>query len=132
LASVDSGPLGSPSAATAAIEDLKQQEAITAPDGAWLVSLARELVEQRLAADSHTVTEIRSVYRWAGEVHDRPEARLALHTRTELVPALTRYVRERHPYEVPCVIAWSIEGGNPDYLAWIIAETRAAGDNDQG
>lgn len=30
-----------------------------------------------------------------------------------------------HPYEVPCVIALPIAQGNPAYVAWIRAETRA-------
>ena len=97
---------------------------ITAPDGAWLVALARELVEHRLCAGSHIVTEIRSVNRWEGEIYDRAEGRVALHTRTALVPVITRYVRQRHPYEVPCVVAWPILDGSSDYLTWIVDETR--------
>jgi periplasmic divalent cation tolerance protein len=97
---------------------------ITAPDSEWLIALSRALVENRLCAGSHTVAEIRSVYRWQGETVDRTEARVALHTRLSLVPEIDAFVKERHPYQVPCVIAWPIAGGNPDYLEWIIRETR--------
>jgi periplasmic divalent cation tolerance protein len=97
---------------------------ITAPDPSWLAAFARKLVDARLCAGSHIVTEIRSVYRWQGQIEDRPEARVALHTRASLVPEITRVTAEHHPYEVPCVVAWPISDGNPDYLAWIVAETR--------
>jgi periplasmic divalent cation tolerance protein len=96
---------------------------ITAPDAKWLAEFTRRLVEDRLVAGAHEVTAIRSIYRWAGEVHDRPEARVALHTRTELVPAIADRADAEHPYEVPCVVALAIETGSPAYLDWIRTET---------
>ncbi|WP_041775609.1 divalent-cation tolerance protein CutA [Blastococcus saxobsidens] len=98
---------------------------VTAADGDWLAGFTRTLVEERLVACGHQVTPIRSVYRWDGAVHDEAEARVALHTRRSLVPAVVARTEELHPYEVPCVIALPLVGGNPDYLAWIAAETRA-------
>jgi periplasmic divalent cation tolerance protein len=96
---------------------------VTAADAEQLARLTRTLVEERLAACGHQIAAIRSVYRWQGMVHDEPEARVALHTRRSLVDAVTARVVELHPYDVPCVIALPLVGGNPDYLAWIAAET---------
>jgi periplasmic divalent cation tolerance protein len=97
---------------------------ITADDADRLVALTRTLVEERLAACGQTVTGVRSIYRWEGEVHDDPEARVALHTRRSLVPAVVERTRSLHTYEVPCVIALPLVDGNPDYLRWVVAETR--------
>ncbi|MGY1835258.1 divalent-cation tolerance protein CutA [Blastococcus sp. SYSU DS0510] len=97
---------------------------ITAADADWLAGFTRTLVEERLAACGHHTAPIRSVYRWQGEVHDEPEARVALHTRRALVPRIVARTRELHPYDVPCVIALPLVGGNPDYLRWIDEETR--------
>jgi periplasmic divalent cation tolerance protein len=97
---------------------------ITAADADWLAGFTRTLVEERLAACGHLLTPIRSVYRWDGAVHDEPEARVGLHTRRSLVPAIVARTAERHPYDVPCVIALPVADGNPDYLAWVLAETR--------
>ena len=97
---------------------------VTAPDADALAGLTRTLVEDRLAACGHQIAGIRSVYRWDGAVHDEPEARVALHTRSALVEALTSRVLQLHSYDVPCVIALPLVGGNPAYLAWIAAETR--------
>jgi periplasmic divalent cation tolerance protein len=96
---------------------------VTAADADWLAGFTRTLVEERLAACGHQVAAIRSVFRWEDEVHDEPEARVALHTRRSLVPAITARADELHPYDVPCVIALPLVGGNPAYLAWIAAET---------
>ena len=99
---------------------------ITAGDAGWLAGFTRTLVEKRLAACGHLVDPVRSVYRWQGEVHDEPEARVALHTRRSLVPAIVARTTELHPYDVPCVLALPVTGGNPEYLAWVLAETREA------
>ena len=98
---------------------------VTAADADWLAGFTRTLVEERLAACGHVTGPIRSVYRWQGAVQDEGEARVALHTRRSLVPAVVERTRELHPYEIPCVIAMSLVGGNREYLQWIVAETRA-------
>jgi periplasmic divalent cation tolerance protein len=98
---------------------------VTAEDADWLAGFTRTLVEERLAACGHRVAAIRSVYRWQGEVHDEPEARVALHTRRSLVPAIVARTQQLHPYDVPCVIALPLVDGNPAYLRWIAEETRS-------
>jgi periplasmic divalent cation tolerance protein len=97
---------------------------VTGSDAEWLSGYTRTLVEERLVACGHQFAAIRSVYRWEGAVHDEPEARVALHTRRSLVPAITARADELHPYDVPCVIALPLADGNPAYLAWVAAETR--------
>jgi periplasmic divalent cation tolerance protein len=97
---------------------------ITAEDPEWLADFTRALVADRLAACGQNISRIRSIYRWEGEIQDESEARVALHTRASLVPAIVKRANEDHPYDVPCVIALPITDGNPDYLAWISAETR--------
>ena len=99
---------------------------VTAADADWLAGLTRTLVEERLAACGHVISPIRSVYRWQGGVQDEPEARVALHTRRSLVPAVVQRTQELHPYDIPCVIAMSLTGGSPEYLRWIVDETRDA------
>jgi periplasmic divalent cation tolerance protein len=97
---------------------------VTAADADWLAGFTRTLVEERLVACGHVTGPIRSVYRWQGAVHDEPEARVALHTRRSLVPAVIARTTELHPYDIPCVIALSLKDGNPEYLRWIVDETR--------
>lgn len=96
---------------------------ITAPDADWLANFTRRLVEDRLAACGHTIHSIRSIYRWGGEIHDETEARVALHTRRSLVPAITEAANRDHPYDVPCAIALAVIDGNPDYISWVLDGT---------
>jgi periplasmic divalent cation tolerance protein len=97
---------------------------VTGSDSEWLSGYTRRLVEERLVACGHQLATIRSVYRWEGVVHDEAEARVALHTRRSLVPEVVERTAELHPYDVPCVIALPLVGGNPDYLRWVVRETR--------
>ena len=97
---------------------------VTATDADWLAGFTRTLVEERLAACGHVIPAVRSVYRWEGAVHDEAEARVGLHTRRSLVPAIVARTSELHPYDVPCVLAVPLVGGNPAYLEWLAAETR--------
>jgi len=96
---------------------------ITADSAEWLAGFTRRLVEDRLAACGQQVASIRSIYRWQGEVHDDPEARVALHTRLELVPRIVERADAEHPYDVPCVIALPVVAANPAYAEWVVRET---------
>jgi periplasmic divalent cation tolerance protein len=101
---------------------------ITADDEKWLADLSRALVEERLVACGQLINTVSSTYRWAGEVQTEREARVALHTREALLPALIDRVRAEHTYEVPCVIALPIILGNPDYVEWVLASTAEPGE----
>jgi periplasmic divalent cation tolerance protein len=97
---------------------------VTAADADWLAGFTRTLVEERLAACGHVLAGVRSVYRWNGAVQDEAEARVGLHTRRSLVPAIVARTEELHPYDVPCVIAVPLVGGSRAYLRWIAEQTR--------
>lgn len=96
---------------------------ITGPSAEWAADLAQCLVGERLAACAHISSEVRSVYRWEGAIHNDPEARLHVHTRAALVPRLAARVDDLHEYDVPCLFALPMVDGLPAYLDWIEAET---------
>ncbi|MBO3743529.1 divalent-cation tolerance protein CutA [Actinoplanes flavus] len=97
---------------------------ITAADPEWLAAFTRRLIEDRLAACGQQITAIRSLYRWDGAIQDDPEARVALHTRLDLVDRIIERADAEHPYDVPCVLALPILTANPAYIAWVQAETQ--------
>ena len=87
--------------------------------------IARTLVEERLAACANVISPIDSFYWWQGKVNEEREVALFAKTRVELVEAVIARVRALHSYSVPCVVALPILAGNPAFLDWIGAETRA-------
>jgi periplasmic divalent cation tolerance protein len=97
---------------------------VTAPTAEAAAEIARALVEEGLAACGNVIPGIRSIYRWAGEVHDDAEALLVLKTERRLVPAMKERLPALHPYQVPELVALPVEDGLAPYLAWIAASVR--------
>ena len=95
------------------------------PERAAAERLADMLIEKRLAACVNILAPCRSVYRWKGAVQHDEEHPMLIKTTAERYPALEQALREGHPYELPEIIAVSIERGLPAYLAWMAAETKA-------
>ncbi|WP_298725515.1 divalent-cation tolerance protein CutA [uncultured Ferrovibrio sp.] len=98
----------------------------TAASVAEAEKIAEAVVGQRLAACANIIPGMRSVYWWQGKLEKGEEAVLILKTRRDLVPQVTEAVKQAHSYAVPCVLPLPVgEGGNPDYVNWLLAETSA-------
>ena len=94
----------------------------TCPNEEVARGLAGCLVENRLAACVNILPEIRSIYRWQGELQEDGEALMIMKTSRQAYPALEARLLEDHPYDVPEVIAVPLEAGSRNYLDWIAAE----------
>jgi periplasmic divalent cation tolerance protein len=89
-------------------------------------SIARTLVEQRLAACAQIVGPITSIYRWHGQIETAAEWQCCAKSRRNLYGAIERAILQIHPYEVPEILALPILNGSPTYLAWLDSELRPA------
>jgi periplasmic divalent cation tolerance protein len=96
------------------------------PDSASAFNLAREVVHLRLAACANVLAPVGSVYRWQGAVEEAREHPVLIKTTRERYAELEAAIRQRHPYDVPEIVAWPIERGLPAYLDWVAAETGGA------
>ncbi len=90
--------------------------------------LAQTLITERLAACVNIIPEVLSVYKWEGKLEEASEFLLLIKTSAESLPALTDRIREVHPYDLPEIVAFSVEEGLQDYLNWVINEVRAPKD----
>ena len=86
--------------------------------------IALAVVEAQLAACVNILPRVQSIYRWQGAVESAVEVPLLIKTTAAAYPALEAAIRERHPYDVPEIIALPITAGLPAYLNWLAAETR--------
>lgn len=93
------------------------------PDRDSAESLARTLVEIKLAACVNLLAPCRSVYRWKDEVQNDEEHPMLIKTTHERYTALEAAIRTGHPYELPEIIAVQLAAGLPAYLDWVAAET---------
>ena len=91
----------------------------TMPDEDSAKALAEQLVERGLAACVNVGPPATSIYRWEGRVRQDAERLLTIKTSVDGYAALEDAIVERHPYELPEVIAVPISHGLSAYLAWI-------------
>ena len=97
----------------------------TAPTVEEAEVIAEAVVSQRLAACANIIPGMRSVYWWQGKMEYAAEVVLILKTRPDLIEAVTAAVKAAGSYKVPCVLPIAVgAGGNPDYVAWLLGETR--------
>ena len=94
------------------------------PDRAAAEKLADALVEARVAACVNILAPCRSVYRWKGGLQRDEETPMLIKTSDERYAALEAAIRKGHPYELPEIVAVSIERGLPEYLSWVDTETK--------
>ena len=91
--------------------------------------LGQVLLEKNLAACVNILDGMWSLYRWEGAVQEDQETVLIAKTRHELMDELTETVKSNHSYECPCIIELPIDGGNPEFLQWIVSETKGGSKN---
>ncbi|MDH4247121.1 MAG: divalent-cation tolerance protein CutA [Deltaproteobacteria bacterium] len=101
---------------------------ITASSPEEAERIGRALVQERLAACVNLVEGMRSLYWWEGAVQEGREVVLIAKTTEARVPALIARVKALHSYTCPCVVTLPLLEGNPDFLEWIVQETRDRGD----
>jgi periplasmic divalent cation tolerance protein len=89
------------------------------PDMDTAETIADTLVTEQLAACVNIIPGITSVYRWEGAVRKDPELLLLIKTAAHVRPLVEQRVQSLHPYELPEIIAVSIQTGQKDYIKWI-------------
>jgi periplasmic divalent cation tolerance protein len=99
----------------------------TVPDVQLGDTIARALVDERLAACVNVGPPMRSFYRWQGATQRDTEHQLVIKTVPEHVPAVQMRIRELHPYDLPEFLVLEVANGGAEYLEWIRVETGGRG-----
>ena len=95
----------------------------TVPDEATAEKLAKDLVEERLAACVNAIPGVRSFYRWQGKIESDTEVQLVIKTRHGRFDELAAWIKANHPYELPEIVAVPAERVSEEYLAWAVQQT---------
>lgn len=89
--------------------------------------IARELVDQRLAACVNVAENVRSFYRWEGKIAEEAEQLLVIKTTRERVDELREHLLSIHPYDVPELIVIPIAEMSAAYGEWLFSSTATEG-----
>jgi periplasmic divalent cation tolerance protein len=87
----------------------------------------RALVGRRLAACVNILPGMVSLYWWQGKIDRGDEVVMIIKTRASLVEPVRAAVRQMHSYSTPAILVLPVEHVDPDYHAWIVAETQGPG-----
>jgi periplasmic divalent cation tolerance protein len=92
-------------------------------------SIARALVEGRLAACVQVIGPISSTYRWHDAIQTAQEWQCWIKSRRDLYDQVEEAIRRLHPYEVPEILAVPVLAGSAAYLAWLDGEVKTGVEN---
>ncbi len=92
---------------------------ITTKNEEEALTLANSAVKKNLAACGNIFPKIKSVYKWDKNLQNDEETLLILKTNSSKYPLLKKLIKEKHSYEVPCILKIPIIDGNKEYLKWI-------------
>jgi periplasmic divalent cation tolerance protein len=88
-------------------------------------SIAKMLVEERLAACVNISPAIESIYWWEGKLDHSLEYVLMMKTTLDRIDGLRERLLKLHPYDVPEFVVLTVESGSEDYLDWVRVSTHA-------
>jgi periplasmic divalent cation tolerance protein len=89
-------------------------------------SIARTLVEERLAACANILAPCHSIYRWQGKVEEASEVPALFKTAAGRAEALIARIAELHSYDVPAAVVWSVADALEPYRNWVSEESGGA------
>ena|ERR1700677_3358134 len=81
-------------------------------------TIARQVVEKRLAACANLLPGVESHYHWQGKIETSSEVLLIIKSSAEQFDQLAALIRRLHSYECPEIVAVAPHEISADYRAW--------------
>lgn len=93
----------------------------TTPNNEEAETLARKIIEAKLAACVQVLPPIKSFYVWENEIQADSEHLLLIKTLAENYDELEKFIQHNHSYDVPEIVAVKAENVSDDYFKWMKA-----------
>jgi len=88
-------------------------------------TIARQLVENRLAACVQIQQGVNSIYRWDGKICEENEVLLSAKTSRVLWEEIRVFIQNNHPYDLPEIMAFTPADYEQQYGQWVEAEIKS-------
>ena len=86
-------------------------------------SIAKILVEKKLAACCTLLPPVISYYSWESKIEENQEIMMVIKTAQNCYEKLEKQIKMMHSYSVPEIISMDIKKGSKAYLDWIFEST---------
>lgn len=96
----------------------------TFPNAEEAESAGAALVTSRLAGCVNVIPGMTAIYEWEGQLHRDREVVMIVKTREALAAAVMTALKATHSYENPALLVLPIQEGGPDYVGWLLAQTK--------
>lgn len=93
------------------------------PDMTSAEAIANALIQTNLAACVNISSPCVSIYQWQGQLERANEYLLRIKTCFTHYAAVQSMIQTHHPYELPECSYIHIDGGDAQYLAWVMQQT---------
>ena len=90
----------------------------TTPNAEEAETLARKIVEAKLAACVQVLPQMKSFYFWENKIQVDSEHLLLIKTLEEKYDELEKFIKANHSYDTPEIVAVPSEKVSDDYLKW--------------
>jgi periplasmic divalent cation tolerance protein len=94
-------------------------------------SLAKDIIEARLAACVNYWQNIASVYRWEEALCEEQEVVMIIKTTDAKYEELCSFVESHHSYAIPCILKLGIDAANAAYANWLREEVSPLAERSQ-
>jgi periplasmic divalent cation tolerance protein len=82
--------------------------------------ISRFLVQERYVACAQIVPWIESIYMWNNQLETTQESKVIMKTLLDNYEAIKKVIMENCKYQVPEITFLRIDGGNEEYLTWLV------------
>ncbi len=89
-------------------------------------TIAKSLVEKKLAACVSILPMECSIYRWKGKIEEQKEFLLLIKTKGKLQSKAEAHIKINHPQEVPEIISFKADKAEKIYQMWVERSTLIA------
>ncbi len=91
----------------------------TAPNIEESETLARKIIESKLAACVQVLPPMKSFYVWENEIQVDSEHLLLIKTLSVKFSELKKFIQANHSYDVPEIVALAAEKVSESYFDWV-------------
>src|SRR2546421_10884257 len=94
------------------------------PDREPAQQISNQLVTEKFAACANILPAMESIYRWKDKIESGNETLVVFKLSEDRQSGFQEKLRSLHPYEVPEIIFVPITSGLPEYLCWVVENSR--------